>query len=66
MLQPDSSIRSDYLWRYVAYGAAIDLLTDYREFEVLPGIERKFEKYRGLVYARTMQQQQNQRSTPRF
>lgn len=59
-------INQDYLWRYVAYGAAIDLLNDYREFEVANQLYPKFMDYKAKVYARTYQQQQNQRSIPSF
>lgn len=59
-------LSSDYLWRYIAYGASIDLLTDYGELDKVAMITPAFTKYKALVYARTYQQQQNQRSTPRF
>lgn len=62
----DSILQSDYIWRYVAYGAAIDLLYDYGEVDKALSIEPKYNRYRSLVYARTYQQQMNQRSTPRF
>jgi hypothetical protein len=66
MATEESPISSDYLWRYIAYGAAIDLLNDYREFDVAEMIRPRFEFYRSKVWARTMQQQQNQRSIPSF
>ena len=62
----ESNIDSDYLWRYIAYGAALDILNDYREFEVAAQLMSKFLDYKAKVYARTYQQQQNQRSIPSF
>jgi len=59
-------IHADYLWRYVAYGAARDLLNDYGETDKANQIAPAFNDYRSKVYARTYQQQMNQRSTPRF
>ena len=66
MVQLDSHINQDYLWRYIAYGAARDLLNDYGETDKATLIAPVFNDYRSKVYARTYQQQQNQRSTPRF
>jgi len=66
MLTPDSAIKNDYLWRYIAYGAARDLLNDYREFDMNIQNAPAFNDYRSKVYARTYQQQMNQRSLPRF
>ena len=62
----DSQINADYLWRYIAYGAARDLLLDYGEVDKANGLYPAFNDYRSKVYARTYQQQMNQRSTPRF
>ena len=66
MDQLDSTINQDYLWRYVAYGAARDLLNDYGETDKATLIASAFNDYRSKVYARTYQQQMTQRSTPRF
>lgn len=62
----DDPIQSDYLWRYIAYGAARDLLVDYGEVDKANLIAPAFNDYRSKVYARTYQQQMNQRATPRF
>lgn len=62
----DDPIQNDYLWRYIAYGASRDLLNDYGEIERANMIAPAFNDYRSKVYARTYQQQMNQRSTPRF
>lgn len=66
MPQVNSAIQSDYLWRYIAYGAARDLLNDYGETDKVMAIAPAFNDYRSKVYARTYQQQMTQRSTPRF
>lgn len=66
MSQLNSPIQSDYLWRYIAYGAARDLLNDYGEIEKSMAIAPAFNDYRSKVYARTYQQQMTQRPTPRF
>jgi len=62
----NGNISHAYLWRYVAYGAAIDLLSDYGEQDMVQRIMPMFIDYKAKVYARTYQQQMNQRSTPRF
>ncbi len=59
-------IANDYLWRYIAYGASKDLLNDYGETDKVRSIMPAFIDYKAKVYARTMQQQMNQRSLPRF
>ena len=62
----DGKISHDYLWRYVAYGAALDIFNDYGEQDMAQRIEPKFIDYKAKVYARTYQQQMSQRATPRF
>lgn len=62
----DGNISHDYLWRYVAYGASLDIFNDYGEQDMAQRIQPKFLDYKAKVYARTYQQQMNQRSTPRF
>lgn len=66
MAQVDSQLGQDYLWRYIAYGAARDLLNDYGETDKAAMLAPAFNDYRSKVYARTYQQQMNQRSIPRF
>jgi hypothetical protein len=64
---PDGGdIAEDYLWRYVSYGAARDIFSDYGEMDLWERYEPAFRRYRSLVYARTYQQNMNQRSLPRF
>lgn len=65
-MEINSNIDQDYLWRYVAYGAALDILTDAGEFDLAAQVEVKYKKYRGMVLARTWNQNMNQRSTPSF
>lgn len=61
-----TNIAQDYLWRYVAYGAARDILSDYGELDLWERFAPAFVRYKALVYARTYQQNMNQRSIPRF
>lgn len=65
-LVANDALQSDYIWRYVAYGAARDLFNDYGENDKALSIAPAFNDYRSKVYARTYQQQQNQRALPRF
>ncbi|TAK83874.1 MAG: hypothetical protein EPO09_21155 [Aquabacterium sp.] len=60
------NINQDYLWRYVCYGAARDIFADYGELDQWANYEPAFRRYKALVYARTYQQNMNQRSLPRF
>jgi len=59
-------ISEDYLWRYVTYGAARDIFSDYGEMDLWERYEPAFRRYKALVYARTYQQNMNRRSLPRF
>jgi hypothetical protein len=65
MLDGDN-ISQDYLWRYVAYGASRDIFSDYGELDLWERYLPAFNRYKALVYARTYQQNMNQRSLPRF
>lgn len=60
------NLDADFLFRYVTYGAALDLFADYGEIDRYHEIFPIFERYKNLVYAGTYQQQQNLRSTPEF
>jgi len=62
----ESPLANDYLFRYLAYGAALDIFSDYGEFDMLNSVFPVFQRYRALVYARTYQQQQYERSNPEF
>lgn len=59
-------LSEDYLFRYVSYGAALDIFADYGEIDRVHEYLPIYERYRNLVYARTYQQNQNQRSNPEF
>lgn len=61
-----SNIPYDYLYRYIAYGAALDLFSDYGEMDRWNEIFPAFKRYRALVYSRTYSQYQNQRPSPEF
>lgn len=56
----------DYLYRYYAYGAAMDIFSDYGELDQWNNYYPIFKRYRNLVYGRTNLQYQNQRPDPEF
>lgn len=56
----------DYLYRYLAYGASLDIFSDYGEMDKYSEIFPVFRKYRGLVQARTWQQFITQRTAPQW
>lgn len=60
------NISEDYLFRYVCYGAARDIFSDFGELDQWQNYMPVFERYKSLVYARTYQQNMNKRSLPRF
>lgn len=62
----DSQIDLDYWWRYIAYGAALDLLADYGETAVYNDTYPIFLRYKDLVTARTYIQQNQKRTNPSF
>jgi len=59
-------IENDYFWRYVAYGAALDLFADYGELDNYNKYLVPFRRYKSLVTARTNQQLMSQRTYPTF
>ncbi len=65
-VDPDSQLDQDYLFRYLVYGAALDIFSDFGEMERWNEIFPVFRRYRSLVYARTNSQYQNQRPSPEF
>lgn len=65
-LTPQGTLQSDYLYRYVAYGAALDIFADFGEMDKYNDIYQPFMRYKNLVYARTYCQHQNQRASPEF
>jgi hypothetical protein len=58
------TISQDYWWRYIAYGAAIDWLSDYGQPERLKNVLPIFERYKALVANRSAIQMQTQRPIP--
>jgi hypothetical protein len=62
----EGSLEADYLFRYLAYGASLDIFSDYGEMDKWSQIYPVFQRYRALVYARTNCQYQSQRPNPEF
>lgn len=62
----NSMIENAYFWRYVAYGAAIDIFNDYGEDDKVQKIMPAFERYKSMVVGRTNCQLQTQRTYPTF
>lgn len=62
----EGSLNADYLFRYLAYGASLDIFSDFGEMDKWRDIFPVFQRYRALVYARTNCQYQNQRPSPEF
>lgn len=60
------NLSADYLFRYAAYGAALDIFSDYGEMDKWNEIFPVFRRYRAFVYSRTNSQYQNQRPAPEF
>ena len=59
-------LNQDYLYRYICYGAALDIFSDFGEMDKWNEIFRAYQRYRALVYSRTYSQYQNQRPSPEF
>jgi len=62
----DGILNQDYLYRYICYGAALDIFSDFGEMDKWREIFPAYQRYRALVYSRTYSQYQNQRPTPEF
>jgi len=61
------AIPSDYLMRYIAYGAALNYARDYRyESDSLAGIQKGYARERKLLLTRTHNQIKVGRSQPHF
>lgn len=52
-------IGEDYWFRYLAYGAALDILADGGEFEKISQVVPLFERYKDLVESRNYNQMQS-------
>ncbi len=59
-------LQQDYIYRYVCYGAALDIFSDFGEMDKWREIFPAYQRYRALVYSRTYSQYQNQRPSPEF
>ena len=59
-------INPDYVWRYICYGAARDIFSDYGELDLWERYEPVFRRYKALVWSRTNQQNISQRPQPEF
>lgn len=66
LASPSSQVTNSYFWRYVAYGASLDIFSDYGEMDKFAQTMPAFQRYRSMVYARTNAQYQNQRPYPTF
>lgn len=55
-----------YLTRYFAYGAALDILSDYGEMDKYNEVFQVYRRYRAQVLARTWNQLSSQRTAPDF
>lgn len=62
----DGILNQDYLYRYICYGAALDIFSDFGEMDKWRDIFQAYQRYRALVYSRTYSQYQNQRPAPEF
>jgi len=62
----DGVLNQDYLYRYICYGAALDIFSDFGEMDKWREIWPAYQRYRALVYSRTVSQYQNQRPSPEF
>lgn len=61
-----SNVPQAYLTRYFAYGASLDIFSDYGEMERYNEIFQVYRRYRAQVLARTWDQLQTQRIAPEF
>jgi hypothetical protein len=55
-----------YLIRYLAYGASLDILSDYGEMDKWQEVFQVYKRYKGQVLARTWNQFSSQRTAPDF
>jgi hypothetical protein len=65
-ISDDGVLNQDYLYRYICYGAALDIFSDFGEMDKWREIFPAYQRYRALVYSRTYSQYQNQRPSPEF
>lgn len=63
---PATTVMPGYLMRYLAYGAALEILSDYGEMDRYNEVFQVYRRHRGQVLARTWDQMENQRTEPDF
>lgn len=61
-----ANVPQAYLTRYFAYGASLDILSDYTETDKYNDVFPVYRRYRAQVLARTWQQYESQRTAPDF
>lgn len=61
-----TNVPKSYLTRYLAYGTALDIFSDYSEMEKYNEVWPVYRRYRAQVMARTWNQLQSQRTMPDF
>lgn len=61
-----ANVPQAYLTRYLAYGASLDILSDYSEMDKYQEVFQVYRRYRGQVLARTWNQFESQRTAPQF
>lgn len=61
-----TTMNDDYMYRYICYGTALDIFSDFGEMDKWKEIYPAYTRYRALVYGRTNCQLQNQRPNPEF
>lgn len=61
-----ANVPNAYLARYLAYGASLDILSDYGEMDRYNEVFQVYRRYRGQVLARTWDQLSSQRTNPDF
>jgi hypothetical protein len=61
-----TNVPNAYLTRYLAYGAALDILSDFGEMDKYNEVFQVYRRYRGQVLARTWDQLSSQRTEPDF
>lgn len=61
-----ANVPNAYLTRYFAYGASLDILSDFGEMDKYNEVFQVYRRYRGQVLARTWNQLSSQRTGPDF
>lgn len=64
--QGETNVMPAYLVRYLAYGASLDILSDFGEMDKYNEIFPVYRRYKGQVMARTWDQLNSERTAPDF